>query len=79
MTMKRWIVEQDVRVTQTHYYAVEARTLEEAIEQVENTEHEPFMSQDFGDDEPYGYRDSHEFDGSDRSWADLIPGGNNGG
>jgi len=72
MTMKRWIIEEDARITQTSYYAVEARTLEEAIDLVEcGKAPAPYKICDYGADR-YDYDDSRTFRGTDAEWKELT-------
>lgn len=55
--MKKWIVEEDTRSVTTAFYAVEAETLEEAIDKT--TDMEPLFTKVYPDD-VCTHDDSHE-------------------
>jgi hypothetical protein len=65
---KRWIIEQDTQVIETWRYAVEAETLEEAIEKTMNMD--PHEIARYPNDE-CSYDDSHEADYAE--WTKLAP------
>jgi hypothetical protein len=65
--MAKWIIEEDVKVVETSYYAVEADTLEEAIEKAKTAE--PYHTTSFPSD-VVGYDDSHE--ATDAEWAAVT-------
>ena len=61
--MKRFIIEQDNIVTETWFYAVEAETLEEAIDKTTDMEPDHIATYDSGEST---YDDSHE--ATDAEW-----------
>lgn len=61
--MKRFIIEQDNIVTETWFYAVEAETLEEAIDKTTDMEPDHIATYDSGE---VTYDDSHE--ATDSEW-----------
>jgi len=66
--MKKWIVEQDNQVTETWFYAVEADTMDEAIEKVADME--PHAIKSYPSEE-VTYDDSHE--ATAKEWRSLLP------
>lgn len=65
---KRWIIEEDCQVTETRYYAVEADTLDEAIDL--SADMEPDHMKTYSN-EYSSYGDSHE--ATPEEWAGYRP------
>lgn len=58
--MKGWIVEEDSRVVHTTFYAVEAETRDDAIEQVVAGKVCSFSEKTYPDTNSFKYTDTHE-------------------
>lgn len=66
--MKKFIIERDSKVTFTEYFAIEAETLEKAIQKSYDVE--PYHIDEFPDDLPYSFDDSHE--ASEAEWEEAT-------